>query len=330
MSLRVVKAGLAASLQDMGRRGHLDKGVPPSGALDPLMLKIANRLAGNPLEMAGVELIGPGTLLEAVGREVRIALAGEMAARIDGEVKPSWRSHTLKPGQRLELGAPAETRACYLAVAGGFAAAAQLGSRSTLAKAGLGTALQEGMELPLDAPHSSDEPERIFAKAFPGGGGVLRVVAGPEDDAFDAFVQAEWTVSAQSDRMGLRLSGPKLARESGGDIPTGGILMGCVQLPGSGQPILMLADHQTTGGYARVACVIAADLARAGRLVPGRSLRFQPVTWREARAALLEERRRETDLLAAVRPLLAGGSEDLLAANLVSGMVGAMDWDEDA
>lgn len=333
MSLLVHRPGLMSTLQDEGRFGHLDHGVPPSGALDPELLAIANRLCGNGDMDAGLELIGQGPVLEVTAESLRLALAGEISIRIDGEPMASWRSFTLHRGQRIELGAITKARAAYLAVAGGFDAPPILGSRSAYIRANLGIRLQESLALALRNEADPQGPDLFLPDPDIAAPVVLHVIAGPQSDAFTTearrlFFETAWLVGDLSDRMGLRLQGPKLAQAAGPDIPTEGLVMGCIQVPGDGQPILLLCDHQTTGGYAKIACVISADLPAAGRLMPGASVRFQPVSWAEARAALIEGRQRLEALLGTIRPLVAFDEAALFAANLVSGAVNALEADE--
>jgi UPF0271 protein len=333
MSLRVIKPGLSCSLQDGGRKGWLAMGVPPSGALDPTLRAIANRLCGNQDEATVLEMIGMGPALEVLADRLRIALAGDVSLHIDERPAASWQSHTLVKGQTLAVGAIARQRAAYLAIQGGFAAPSIMGSRSTYARAGLGLVLSEGLSLSANESGPIEGPERFLpAPAFPPPD-RLRVIPGPEFDAFtqDAqrvFFETVWQIGHLSDRMGLRLQGPRLSHSHGADIPTEGVVMGAIQVPGDGQPILLLNDHQTTGGYAKIACVISADLAKAGRLAVGQKVRFAAVGWAEARTALLAAQADLEKLLSSIRPEASVDIERLLSANLVSGAVDALSKDE--
>lgn len=333
MTLFVHRPGLMSTLQDGGRFGHLDHGLPPSGALDLELLAIANRLCGNEYLEAGLELIGQGPLLEVTTDRLRLAVAGEVVIRIDGEAMASWRSFTLRRGQRIELGAVTKTRAAYLAVAGGFAAPPLLGSRSAYVRANLGIRLQEGLALALRGDAAPSGPDLFLPHPEIAPPAVLRVIAGPQSEAFPLesrrlFFETAWLVGDLSDRMGLRLQGPKLAHVAGPDIPTEGLVMGCLQVPGDGQPILLLCDHQTTGGYAKIAVVIGADMPAAGRLMPRSAVRFQLVSWAEAKSARLASQQRLQTLLGTIRPLAALDEAALFAANLVSGAVDALDEGE--
>ncbi len=333
MSLRVRSPGLLTTVQDTGRLGLLDLGVPPSGALDPESLALANVLVGNDLSQAALEILGFGPTLEIEAESVRIAIAGNLRVALDGRPLACWRSHKLVRGQVLELGPVLETRAAYLAVAGGFNLPAVMGSRSTYLRAGLGTRFDAGGTLPLILPTAPKAPDLHLPHPPRLAGNPIRVIEGPEVDRFthgslSQFFETGWTVSQESDRMGIRLDGPKLSHLQSADIAPTGLVQGCIQVPGDGRPILLLADHQTTGGYALIATVISADLPAAGRLAPGSQIRFTRVPWQEARAALVEKRRALTDLLRQVRPLEDLDQEALLGMNLVSGAVNALDYGE--
>ncbi|KAA0685844.1 biotin-dependent carboxyltransferase family protein [Azospirillum brasilense] len=336
--LTVVRPGLFATIQDLGRFGHQELGMPVAGALDPIALRLANALVGNPPGTAGVEiaLLGPALKVEADG--VRVAVVGPMALSLEREGQSpqpleSHRSHTLARGDVLKLGAVTGAAVAYLAVAGGFALEPFLGSLSTYVRAGIGPLggkpLGDGTRLPLhrnDAPPGADvelpEPPDYD-------GGPVRVVLGPQEDRFTAeavetFLSAGYRVGKDADRMGLRLDGPTLAHTGSADIPSDGLVTGSIQVPGNGQPILLLNDHQTAGGYAKIATVISADLPRVGRLSPGGGLSFRAVTVEEAEAI----RRRQEQTIAAwvraIRPVRPAGGVDLealYAENLVSGVV---------
>jgi UPF0271 protein len=332
MGLQVQSPGLLCTLQDRGRFGFLDRGVPPSGALDPELLAIANALAGNEPNLAAVEMIGLGPRLEVSQTSVRIALAGDVGLHIDNQPMPSWRSYRLRPGQIVTLGAVRNSRAAYLAVAGGFDSPLAMGSRATYVRAGLGLRLTAGQNLPLTSAPFADLDLFLPEPKFPPPT-RLRVIEGPQANAFpnqsrQLFYDTDWTVGDLSDRMGLRLQGPPLSHRQGADIPTEGLVMGCIQVPGDGLPILLLNDHQTTGGYAKIATVIGADLARAGRLMPGHKLRFAPVSWQNAKAALVQRNDELERLLSSIRPVKSIDETALLGANLVSGAVNALDGDD--
>jgi len=337
--LQVLRAGAHTSVQDLGRPGYQDQGVPVSGVLDPPALRLANALAGNAGDCAGLEILLAGPVLEVAAESVRIAVAGTgtRATRqlADGSTTAlaPWRSHTLYRGERILVGALADSRCACLAVAGGFAIEPVLGSRSTYARAGLGghagRPLAAGDTLPLalaSAPAGGDLAcERIPALAE---AERVRVVMGPQQDFFTAaaqagFLEARYRVGRDTDRMGIRLEGPALARAAGQELLSEGIAPGSIQVPHSGQPVILLADRQTTGGYPKIATVISADLPRVGRLRPGAALRFQAV---DVAAAEQARRAEERELEAALARLVPAGSaagvdvDSLYSENLVSGV----------
>jgi len=288
-ALRIVEGGLFTTVQDLGRPGHQRLGVPPSGALDPVSLRTANLVAGNAPGTAALEMCRVGCTLEVEADSVRVALAGATAAH------PMLESFTLHRGDVLVVGRIAGG-ACYLAVEGGFDIAPVLGSRSTYTRAGFGGLhggrLQAGDRLPLVQPVATPRPERRLPHPVPAERGrPLRVILGPQDDHFteaaiDALLSADFPVTSDADRMGLRLAGAKLEHIGRPEIATDGLATGVLQVPGSGHPIVLLPDRHTSGGYPKIGTVITADLHRLGQSVPGTVLRFEAVAPEQARVAL--------------------------------------------
>ena len=327
----VIDPGMAVAVQDAGRFGLRRFGVPLAGALDPILLACANALLGNSSEAAGLELLVSGPTLAADQGSVAIALAGDVTVQriaADGtttSVKP-WTAIVLASGEQLKIGPPRRGIA-YLAVSGGIQSAPMLGSRSTYRRAGLGGFLEKSGDLPCSAPGALHQ-----GKEWRWEDGPIRVLPGPQDDHFpaeslEALEGAQFTIGPASDRMGLRLSGPVLAHNvKGAEIPTDGVVPGVIQVPGDGQPIILLADGQTTGGYAKIATVISADLPRLGHLRPGDQVRFQRVTRTEARQAL-KERQTSFDRWCANLSGAAGeiDQEALYRANLISGVISGQD-----
>lgn len=335
-ALRVDAPGLHTTVQDVGRKGFQHAGVPVSGALDPVALALTNRLVGNADQVAGLEILyqGPTFTIEADG--VRMAAAG---AKIDllGEDK-----HSIPPFCSVSLGRGTQIRICVLpgtatatvAVEGGFALEPVLGSLSTYVRAGLGgydgRALREGDCLPLVKSAPKQRGELHLRGAALPAPETIRVLPGPQVDYFDdatfaSFLSATYQVSQASDRMGMRLEGHVLAHAKAPEIVSDGIAHGAVQVPGSGLPIILLADRQTTGGYPKIAVVISADLPALGRLAPGAKIRFESVTQEEAlqaRRSAQDDFKRMVRAIAPVGARLPSGS-DLLTQNLVSGVVSA-------
>lgn len=336
--LEVQEPGLHTTVQDFGRFGFQALGVPTAGALDPVGLRLANALAGNRPGEACLEISYSGPRLRAEGGAVRVAVAGpaRLSIRRGGETRPveADRTHRLEPGDELAVGAVLGSSTAYLAAEGGFALEPVMGSLSTYCRAAIGPlggrALFPGAVLPLRSPSCAGGPERGLGRPMEYGAGPLRVMLGPQRDAFTdqavaTLLSAGYRVGREADRMGLRLEGPPLVHRAGADIPSEGLVPGCIQVPGDGAPIVLLADHQTAGGYAKVATVISADLPRLGRMTPGTVLGFAAVTLAEAEAARrrLEEGIRRA--MAAIAPVPGGGVDPdaLYGAELISGMVDA-------
>jgi biotin-dependent carboxylase-like uncharacterized protein len=333
--LTILSPGLHTTIQDFGRFGYQEQGVPVAGMLDPVALRLANALVGNPPGEAGLEVyaVGPTLLVEA--DSVRLAWCGPLRAKLErgGEHRmlEADCSHCLLRGDRLALGAVNGAAVAVLAVAGGFDLASVMGSLSTYVPAAIGPLggrrLAAGDGLPLRRMLADEGGENALAAAFDYGLGPLRVMLGPQaesftDQAVATFLSAEYRVGREADRMGLRLDGPVLSHRGESGIPSEGIATGSIQVPGNGRPILLLADHQTVGGYAKIATVIAADLPRAGRMAPGTPVRFRAVTLPEAVAALRDHNRRLDEAAASIRPAAAGlDLAALYSANLISGMV---------
>ncbi len=339
--LAVVRAGMFDTLQDLGRVGFQELGMPTAGAMDPVALRLANALVGNSEATAALEssVLGPELRVEA--DSVRLAVVGPARLSVvdaPGEApRPldADRSYRLTRGQTLRAGAVDGASVAYVAVEGGFDLAPFMGSLSTYTRAGLGgldgRKLRDGDLLPLNLAAAPDRVERKLAAAFDYGSGPVRVVLGPQDDHFDTtgietFLGGVYRVTREADRMGFRLEGPAIAHNAkGADIASDGIAPGSVQVPAAGQPIVLLADRQTIGGYTKIATVISADLPRLCRMLPGQTLRFAAVGVAEAEAARRDLEARVRAAIAAVATARPPGSIDLDALyreNLVDGVIG--------
>jgi len=232
-----------------------------------------------------------------LGQDTRLAVAGDATVTIGDAPAAAWRSHTLHRGQVLRVRVLKRDTRGYVAVAGGIALPPVLGSVATHVRTGLGgiegRKLKVGDRLPL-AQATAEGSDRAFDPALlPPRDGTLRVLLGPQDDCFTAagiatFLSAEYTITREADRMGYRLDGPAIEHAKGYNIVSDGIPLGAVQVPGAGQPIVMLVDRQTTGGYPKIATVIAPDVAALAQLRPGAKVRFRAVTMAEALAARRE------------------------------------------
>jgi 5-oxoprolinase (ATP-hydrolysing) subunit C len=330
----VVKAcGPMTTLQDRGRIGYQRFGVSPSGAMDPRALAMANALVGNPPETAAIEFMNLGGAFTSTS-DLHLALAGAGAAwSLDGAPLPPQSSVLLHEGETLEVGNARSGTFAYLAVAGGFALEPRLGSLSLHLRSRLGgldgAPLKAGDRLPCRAAAQSGEPMQLALEAHEEGG-PIRVMLGPQDDYFTpaairTFLESEFTISPQADRMGFQLTGPQLAHAKGFNIVSDGIVDGHVQVPGSGQPIVLMRDRQTTGGYPKIATIISADLPRFAQLRPGSAVTFRAVERDEAVAAARRLKDWLATLPSAVTPVsLALTTEHLLSNNLIGGMVDAL------
>lgn len=295
--LHVLSPGLFTTVQDLGRYGHGPSGVSPSGAADALALRIGNLLATNPENAAGLEftLIG-GALRFEVG--AGIALTGsDFGATLDGLPIRPWTSHRAEPGQTLRLGPTQSGARAYLCVHGGIDVPAFLGSASTHVLSGLGgfegRALRKGDRLQIGASATQFTPRvlRAEAAARVAPRRVLRVTRSSQSNWFAPAIltRAPYRVTEESNRMGLRLEGPALAATRPGQMITEGVPLGAIQVPPDGQPIILFVEQQTTGGYPKIANVVAADLPSVGQLRPRDEIRFEFVSPEAARALILEQ-----------------------------------------
>jgi biotin-dependent carboxylase-like uncharacterized protein len=305
---RVVKAGLQCSAQDSGRIGYQSYGIATSGALDLRSLAIANILVGNPEGEAALEacLAGPELEIE-VGNVMAIAGA-DIEPKLNGEAVPQYAAFAVNPGDILSLGAAVTGCRAYLSFAGGLDLPLVMGSRSTNLKCGLGgfegRALQAGDRIGFRSPIAPLDPDprrRARKEDFSGRVATLRVVAGPQDEFFtqagiDTFYGAEYCLTERSDRMGCALEGPIVQAKGKTDIVSDGITLGAIQIPSQGKPIVMLADRQTTGGYAKIATVIGADIPLLAQRRPGEKVAFKRVSLGQARRAAFAEFTQRADL----------------------------------
>ena len=295
MSKLVIAAvGPATSVQDGGRYGAQRYGLTPSGAADRLALAAANCLVGNPPFAAAIE-IGPlGATFTAREGKVRVALAGAgRNAEVAGRPVSFNESCTLNDGESLTLGFVRGGTFSYLAIEGGVKGEPTFGSLSVNARAGLGSPfprpLQAGDILDVDASATTIERKIELPAAADR---PIRVVMGPQDDEFDEgkqlFLDSEWKISATSDRMGYRLEGPVIKHLHGHNIVSDGTVNGSIQVPGNGQPIVLMPDRGTSGGYPKIATVITADLGRFAQIPAGVGFRFAAVTMAQAQAEARE------------------------------------------
>ena len=290
-ALEVVGPGVHTTVQDLGRVGFQDVGLPASGPLDRVSLRLANALVGNVPNAPALEILLQGPTLKVAADSVRVALAGSHA---EIEIR-SGNPRRIPPGQSVTLvrddifrvGVIGDSLCAYLAIEGGLDVPTVLGSASTYPRGRIGglhgRRLLRGDAIPLELNWVNARAERALARAQDlGFDQPIRVMVGPQadyftDDALRILFSSEYTISPQSDRMGFRLEGPVLPHAKGCDIVSDGIVTGSIQVPGSGKPIVLMVDNQTTGGYPKIATVISADIPIVGRRKPGRAIRFTAV-----------------------------------------------------
>ena len=275
--IEIVETGPLVTVQDRGRVGLAHLGVPRAGALDPPAAALANRLVGNDPDAAVLEVLLGGLAVRTdVGCWVAVTGA-PVPVTVDGAPRGDERAEWLPAGATLRLGAPVTGLRTYVAVAGGIAVEPVLGSRSTDTLAWVGPPrVEAGTALPIGPP--TGEPQPLDTPRTPRAG-ELRVVPGPRDDwfaddALDVLCGSAYVVDADSNRIGLRLDGPPLRRTHEGELASEGMVLGAVQVPPSGRPVVFLADHPPTGGYPVIGVVEADDLWQCAQLRPGDEVRF--------------------------------------------------------
>jgi antagonist of KipI len=300
MAIVVVRPGMLTTVQDRGRWGFQSHGVPVAGPMDPFAHRIANALVGNDSGAAALEITLLGPELEFESERVVATAGAVFALSVDGRSLPPGEAFVVPAGARLRFGARRNGARAYLAIAGGIATPPVLGSRSTHVLSAMGgidgRPLRAGDRLPLGPASAAQTicraPIDVAASLEPQP--QVRVLPGPQQDRFaagalEALCSDGYVIGADSDRMGFRLDGPRLAHRGSADIISDATPLGALQVPASGQPILLMADRQTSGGYPKIATVISADLAVAGQLAPGDRIRFALCSPREALAALIAQ-----------------------------------------
>jgi len=301
-TIQVEAPGMLTTVQDLGREGFGPMGVSPSGAADAVSLKLGNRMVGNPENAAALEmtLLG-GAFVFSEGAVA--ALAGsDFSASLDGAPVEMWTSLRIKANETLRLGSTRSGARCYLCVQGGIAVEPLMGSASTHLLSGLGghqgRALRKGDVLKIGPTEKLYKKRKLSAKALEyfAPRKVLRVTPGPQSDWFSEssqrlFYTNAYRVAEESNRMGLRLEGASVVGERSGEMISEGVSLGAVQIAAGGLPIILFVEQQTTGGYAKIANVISADLHSLGQLRPRDEIRFELVDWEKARALLIEQER---------------------------------------
>jgi biotin-dependent carboxylase-like uncharacterized protein len=300
-ALHIVKPGLLTTVQDLGRYGHQASGVPVAGPMDTFSHRLANQLVGNMADAATIEvtLLGPELIVEA---DTTIAVTGaQFEVTCDDRPMPLNASLTVHHGQRIKFGRIVQGARAYLAVAGGVQTDPVLGSRATHLVSHMGglhgRALAAGDDVPILTEAAPRPQRKASGLTLPSKGrALLRVMPGPqadwfESDALKTISGVSFRISPQSNRMGYRLQGPPLARRHQRELISEPLGIGAIQVPSAGEPILLMADRQTAGGYPKIGYVISADLPLAGQLAPGDFIEFHLCTQAEAVAALISRER---------------------------------------
>ena len=298
--IEVLSPGLQTTIQDLGRFGFSHYGVPPSGALDTFSLRIANRLVGNPDDQAGLETTLMGLRFKALNDVIIAVTGGNLRPQVNKCPLKLWRSHILKQNEILSFDGPESGCRAYVAFKGKLKMLPLLGSLSTNLPAGFGgfegRPLKKGDVLHIESPQLTlaDADRKMRPQWIPDYPSTwkLRIVWGPQDGEFTSegkhiFTNSLYSVTPQSDRTGIRLNGPEIARKShtAESIISEGLISGAIQVPADGKPIIILGET-VTGGYRKIATVVSADLPLVGQIKPGDKIDFKPISIDEARAAL--------------------------------------------
>jgi antagonist of KipI len=297
VTLEILEPGALTTVQDLGRTGYQRLGIPTAGAMDTFALRAANVLAGNDAGAAALEITMMGPRIRFAEGAVVAVAGADLGLRIDGREVEGWKAHMVRTRAVIDFAGRRSGARAYLAVAGGIALEPWLGSQSTYMMAQVGglegRALRAGDRLPVGSSEMS--LLALSSRTIPvenrpsyGSQPVVRVILGPHSDRFteagiEAFLGGSYEISSVSNRMGYRLEGPRIEHVRGADIISCGIPLGGIQVPGNGQPIVLMADHQTTGGYTMIATVIQADIPLVAQCLPGERLRFRAVELEEAR-----------------------------------------------
>lgn len=324
MGLVVKKPGVLTTIQDSGRIGYMGSGFAPSGVMDRRAFIIANLLVENDPNTCAIEFALAGPTLRFTTSTFIAITGGDFSPTIDGEPVPMYSALMVKRGSILHFATPRTGAYGYVAIAGGSVRVPEvMGSRSTSLKLGIGgwhgRSLQMGDYLPFMTKNLDFLPNlgshRIEYDATYGFGNeetIVRVVPGPQEDMFtergiETFYSQPYEATAKCDRMGYRLDGPEIETKHGSDIISDGIAFGAIQVPSHGRPIIMLADRQTTGGYAKIGTIASVDIPKLVQCRSGSKIRFAPITVQEAQALYREEYKYFKGLAKIVRRPCADG-----------------------
>ena len=313
MGIKVLNGGLLTTVQDAGRRGYQRFGLGVSGAVDLQSYNYANILVGNKEDEAVLEATLLGPTLEFTSPTVIALTGGNLSPQLNHQPCPMYQALAVSAGDVLSFGSPQSGCRAYIAFAGGLDVPAVMGSRSTYLKAKLGgfegRKLAPGDEIAFRESRAVPEnlAQRVMEAPQFSGSCTLRVLLGPQDERFtqegvQTFLNSSYTVSNEFDRMGCRLTGPKIAHVTDGNIITDGISFGAIQVPDGGEPIVMLSDRQTTGGYTKIASVISVDIPLIAQCKPGDTVRFVNTNIDKAQEAYLAQQEKYRQLRQALDP----------------------------
>ncbi len=312
--ITIISSGPYTSIQDKGRIGYQAYGVPEGGSMDDDARICANWLVGNNADAAGLECYMGGVCFHT-DSAICIALTGTALGKViitgkQGK-KTSYDSGQtihVQPDDTILIPPLPDSNLCFIALSCQFDLPSVYGSYATSLNAQLGgfhgRRLAESDQISI-IPHSTvlKQDRHIDMASLFCRPNIVRVVLGPQDYAFTAsetekLLSSEWTLSTKMDRMGIRLNGPQIYHKKSADILSDGIVKGAIQIPGDGQPIIMMADHQTTGGYTKLACIISADLSGLARLSARQKIRFQAITQGEAEKIAIDHCHKRDNMLA--------------------------------
>ncbi len=337
--LKLLAPGMLSSIQDKGRLGFGSFGVPRSGAIDPVSLRLGNALVGNDPYEAAIEFRLMGPTITAKNGSIRVAIACHAEAELtafqtdEKHLISPWQTVIINEGDVLKILALQSGATGYLCVEGGLDIDPILGSCSTYARAKMGSPLQANDELRVTQTAMPWQCERKLIEPLQNTGAPLHVILGPQDDYFsdeeiNRFLKKGFKVSSDVDRMGIRLEGSKILAlpEKGSDLISDGLVAGAIQVPGNGQPIILSVDCQSVGGYPKIATVVSADLHIMGQLSPGNEIQFEAVNLEQAQSLYSDRETEIQNSIATIQDYFGEGSinlEVLYNSNLVGGVVDA-------
>lgn len=309
MGFRVIKGGLLTTVQDLGRNGYQAQGFNVNGVMDRRAFRIANLLLDNPENEAVLECTLIGPTLEFTTPMIISITGGDFRPEINDEEVPMYTALYVAEGDVLKLGSARSGRSCYIAFSNYLKVPVVMGSRSTNLKCRIGgfkgRKLEDGDYIETRITRRIYLPSFLSRtlplKEYEENKATIRVILGPEEEVFSkkgikSFLEAEYTVGAEFDRMGMRLEGAYIESKRGSDIISDGIALGSIQVPSHGKPIILLADRQTTGGYGKIATVISVDLPKLVQRRMDDKIRFLAITVEEAQRLLLQEERELQDM----------------------------------